>query len=113
MRVTLLEDQKTISEVVVIGYGVQKKSVVTASIAKVDASDLAETAPVRVDTAPMVATCGDRRVAVMFFLCFFLHQKKKCLKIILNFACDGAPYTHGARPRPRMATTKAYAPNCN
>lgn len=67
MRVTLLEDQKTISEVVVIGYGVQKKSVVTASIAKVDASDLAETAPVRVDTAPMVATCEDRRVAVMFF----------------------------------------------
>lgn len=51
MRVTLLEDQKTISEVVVIGYGVQKKSVVTASIAKVDASDLAETAPVRVDNA--------------------------------------------------------------
>ncbi len=51
MHITLLEDQKTISEVVVIGYGVQKKSVVTASIAKVDASDLAETAPVRVDNA--------------------------------------------------------------
>ena len=88
---------------------VRKKSVVTASIAKVDASDLAETAPVRVDTAPMVATCGDRRVAVMFFQ----HQKKKYSKIILNFACDGAPYTHGARPLPRMATTKAYALNCN
>ena len=67
VRVTLLEDQKTISEVVVIGYGVQKKSVVTASIAKVDASDLAETAPVRVDNALKVATCGDGRVAVMFF----------------------------------------------
>ncbi len=54
MRVTLLEDQKTISEVVVIGYGVQKKSVVSVTWRVVD-------------TAPMVATCGDRRVAVMFF----------------------------------------------
>lgn len=46
MHVTLLEDQKSLSEIVVIGYGVQKKSVVTASIAKVDASELAGTAPV-------------------------------------------------------------------
>lgn len=37
MRVTLKDDAKTLGDVVVIGYGVQKKSVVTASIAKVDA----------------------------------------------------------------------------
>lgn len=36
---------------VVVGYGVQKKSVVTASIAKVSADDLASTAPVRMDNA--------------------------------------------------------------
>lgn len=34
-----------------IGYGVQKKSVVTASIARVSADDLSNTAPVRVDNA--------------------------------------------------------------
>lgn len=47
----LQEDTKTLDEVVVIGYGVQKKSVVTASIAKVSADDLNKTAPVRVDNA--------------------------------------------------------------
>ena len=36
---------------VVVVYGVQKKSVVTASIAKVSADDLASTAPVRMDNA--------------------------------------------------------------
>lgn len=51
MHITLLEDRKNLSEIMVIGYGIQKKSVVTASIAKIDASDLAETAPVRVDNA--------------------------------------------------------------
>ena len=35
MRVVLKEDAQTLQDVVVIGYGVQKKSVVTASIAKV------------------------------------------------------------------------------
>jgi len=51
MRVVLEEDSKTLSDVVVIGYGVQKKSVVTASIAKVSAEDLEGKAPVRVDNA--------------------------------------------------------------
>lgn len=51
MRVVLVEDNKTLGEVVVIGYGVQKKSVVTASIAKVSSDDLAGKAPVRVDNA--------------------------------------------------------------
>ena len=40
MKVVLKEDAQTLQDVVVIGYGVQKKSVVTASIAKVSADDL-------------------------------------------------------------------------
>ena len=40
MKVTIKEDTQTLQDVVVIGYGVQKKSVVTASIAKVSAEDL-------------------------------------------------------------------------
>lgn len=51
MRIVLEEDSKTLSDVVVIGYGVQKKSVVTASIAKVNSEDLETTAPLRMDNA--------------------------------------------------------------
>ena len=51
MRITLKEDAQTLQDVVVIGYGVQKKSVVTASIAKVSSEDLEGTAPVRMDNA--------------------------------------------------------------
>ncbi len=51
MNIILKEDSKTLDEVVVIGYGVQKKSVVTASIAKVGEDELAQTAPTRVDNA--------------------------------------------------------------
>ena len=40
MNVTMKEDAQTLQDVVVIGYGVQKKSVVTASIAKVSSDDL-------------------------------------------------------------------------
>ncbi len=40
MRVVMKEDAQTLQDVVVIGYGVQKKSVVTASIAKVSSEDL-------------------------------------------------------------------------
>ena len=40
MTVTMKEDSQMLNDVVVIGYGVQKKSVVTASIAKVSADDL-------------------------------------------------------------------------
>jgi len=40
MRITMKEDAQTLQDVVVIGYGVQKKSVVTASIAKVSSEDL-------------------------------------------------------------------------
>ena len=51
MRIVLREDNETLNEVVVVGYGVQKKSVVTASIAKVSSDDLSRTAPVRMDNA--------------------------------------------------------------
>ena len=51
LNVKLYEDTETLEEVVVVGYGVQKKSVVTASIAKVSAEDLENKAPVRMDNA--------------------------------------------------------------
>ncbi|GAA6530459.1 hypothetical protein LPYR103PRE_24320 [Segatella asaccharophila] len=51
LKVVLKDNSTALNEVVVIGYGVQKKSVVTASIAKVTAEDLAGTDPVRVDNA--------------------------------------------------------------
>lgn len=51
MKVTLVQDDKTLDEVVVVGYGTQKKSVVTASIAKIGADELGKTQPVRVDAA--------------------------------------------------------------
>lgn len=51
MNITLKEDDKLLDEVVVVGYGVQKKSVVTASIAKVSSDDLEGKAPVRVENA--------------------------------------------------------------
>ena len=51
IKIVLQEDSETLDEVVVVGYGVQKKSVVPASIAKVSADDLASTAPVRMDNA--------------------------------------------------------------
>ena len=51
MSILLEESGELLDEVIVVGYGVQKKSVVTASIAKVSAEDLGSTAPVRVDNA--------------------------------------------------------------
>ena len=51
MRVVLEEDAQMLNDVVVIGYGVQKKSVVTASIAKVSADDLAGKTRLRADDA--------------------------------------------------------------
>lgn len=40
LKVVLADDSKMMDDVVVIGYGTQKKSVVTASIAKVSSEDL-------------------------------------------------------------------------
>jgi hypothetical protein len=51
MTVVLKEDTQTLQDVVVIGYGVQKKSVVTAAIAKVTADDLEGKTRLRADDA--------------------------------------------------------------
>ena len=51
MTVVLHEDAQMLDNVVVIGYGVQKKSVVTASIAKVSADDLEGKTRLRADDA--------------------------------------------------------------
>ena len=51
MTIALTEDNELLDEVVVVGYGVQKKSVVTAAISKVSADELESTAPVRMDNA--------------------------------------------------------------
>ena len=51
MNIILKEDSQALEEVVVIGYGVQKKSVVTASIAKVGEDVLTQTSPMRMDNA--------------------------------------------------------------
>ncbi len=49
INVTLEADIKSLEEVVVVGYGVQKKSVVTAAISRVTVDDLANSAPTRVE----------------------------------------------------------------
>lgn len=51
VNIKLEENAKALDELIVVGYGVQKKSVVTASIAKISADDLSTTAPVRIDNA--------------------------------------------------------------
>lgn len=51
MHIVLRTSQEMLDEVVVIGYGVQKKSVVTASIAKVGEEDLLGKMPLRMDNA--------------------------------------------------------------
>ncbi len=51
LKIVLQEDAEALDEVVVVGYGIQKKSVVTASIAKVSADDLGKIGSTRVDNA--------------------------------------------------------------
>ena len=51
MTITLKEDAQTLQDVVVVGYGVQKKSVVTAAISKVNGDDLNLMKPSRIEDA--------------------------------------------------------------
>ena len=51
LNVTLKDDTQALEEVVVVGYGVQKKSVVTAAISKVSSDDLNLTKQSRVEDA--------------------------------------------------------------
>lgn len=51
LNVTMKEDTQALEEAVVVGYGVQKKSVVTAAISKVSSEDLNLTKQSRVEDA--------------------------------------------------------------
>ncbi len=58
INVVLKEDTQNLDEVIVVGYGTQKKSVVTAAISKVSSDDLARVAPIRIDDALKGITSG-------------------------------------------------------
>ncbi|QCR23295.1 TonB-dependent receptor [Pontibacter sp. SGAir0037] len=58
INIALQEDVKTLEEVVVIGYGEQKKSVVTGAISSVKASDLENMPITRVEQALQGRTSG-------------------------------------------------------
>ena len=56
--VILKEDAEMLEDVVVVGYGVQKKSVVTAAISSITSDDLKKTAHTRVDNLLQGMTSG-------------------------------------------------------
>jgi TonB-linked outer membrane protein, SusC/RagA family len=58
LNVILSEDTKNLDEVIVVGYGTQKKSVVTASISRVSSEDIDRVAPVRIEDALKGNTSG-------------------------------------------------------
>ncbi|MDE6855512.1 MAG: SusC/RagA family TonB-linked outer membrane protein, partial [Muribaculaceae bacterium] len=51
VTIQMIEDSQILDDVVVVGYGTQKKSVVTAAISKVGEETLSQTAPVNVQNA--------------------------------------------------------------
>jgi TonB-linked SusC/RagA family outer membrane protein len=58
ITIALVENISTLDEIVVVGYGTQKKSVVTGAIAKVDATELQNTRDLRVEQALQGRTAG-------------------------------------------------------
>lgn len=58
LDIVLHEDATMLDEVVAVGYGTQRKSVVTAAISKIDDEKLSLTAPVRMDNALKGLTSG-------------------------------------------------------
>ncbi|MCK9159796.1 MAG: TonB-dependent receptor [Bacteroidaceae bacterium] len=58
LHIVLTEDTETLGEVVVVGYGVQKKSVVTAAIGSVSGDALEKIAPTRIDNVLKGQTAG-------------------------------------------------------
>jgi TonB-dependent starch-binding outer membrane protein SusC len=60
LTVQLSEDQKQLEEVVVVGYGVQKKSVVTGAISKVKSEDLENMPVARIEQSLQGRTSGVR-----------------------------------------------------
>lgn len=61
--VTMREDSKVLDEVVVVGYGVQKKSEVTGSISQVKAADLEDRTATSIQSALQGKTSGVQVVA--------------------------------------------------
>ena len=57
-NITLREDMQSLDEVIVIGYGIQKKSVVTGAISSVKAEDIMNTANTRPEQALQGKTSG-------------------------------------------------------
>jgi TonB-linked SusC/RagA family outer membrane protein len=57
-NISLVEDSKALGEVVVVGYGTQKKSVVTGAISSVKASDLENQPVVRLEQSLQGRTSG-------------------------------------------------------
>ncbi|MFZ4542896.1 MAG: SusC/RagA family TonB-linked outer membrane protein [Saprospiraceae bacterium] len=60
LNVQMSEDLKLLEEVVVVGYGVQKKSVVTGAISKVKAEDLENMPVTRIEQSLLGRTSGVR-----------------------------------------------------
>jgi len=58
LNIALESEAKDIDEVVVVGYGTQKKSLVTGAIAKVSSEDLMQGASARIDEALQGKTAG-------------------------------------------------------
>ena len=58
LNIVLEEDTTMLEETVVVGYGVQKKSVVTAAISSITSDDLKKTAATRVDNLLQGMTSG-------------------------------------------------------
>ncbi|MDE6537901.1 MAG: TonB-dependent receptor [Muribaculaceae bacterium] len=58
LNIILIEDSEILNDVVVVGYGTQKKSVVTAAISQVGEETLAQTVPTNVQNALKGVTAG-------------------------------------------------------
>jgi TonB-linked SusC/RagA family outer membrane protein len=58
ISISLVPDAKSLDEVIVIGYGVTKKSLVTGAIAKIGADDIEQTRSTRVESALQGKTAG-------------------------------------------------------
>lgn len=58
VNIVLIEDSQILDDVVVVGYGTQKKSVVTAAISQVGEETLAQTLPTNVQNALKGVTSG-------------------------------------------------------
>lgn len=63
INVTLKESSQVLEELVVVGYGIQKKSLLTSSIAKVGSNEIQKSNPLRVEQALQGKTAGVQIIA--------------------------------------------------